>query len=165
MKKITIPLILTLTVSFIIIFFITRNRDERRIRKNLGSLAAAVSKSRDEGNLSFIAKIAKIRSLFTKDCRITVGAPIPDIEGIEMLVAIFSQALKSVDEVKVNFYDISVTIGEERTTARTAMTAKATGHDPHVGRRVTDAREIEMDWKKIDGTWKIREVRAVRTLY
>lgn len=164
MKKITIPLILILAVLVIIISFMARNRDERRIRKNLGSLAVTVSKSKDEGTLAFIARIAKIKSLFTKDCRIVVGAPVPDIEGLEMLIGIFSQTLKSVDEVKINLYDISITIGEEQATARTAMTAKATGPDSHGGGRVTEAREIEMDWKKIDGTWKIDEVRAVQTL-
>lgn len=165
MKKITIPLILTLTVSLMAIFFITRNRDERHIRKNLSSLAATISKSRDEGALALIAKAQKIKSFFTQDCRIVVGAPIPDIQGLEMLVAVFYQALRSVDEVNVGFHDISVTIGEEGITAKTVMTAKATGPDPQGGERVTDAREIEMDWKKIDGTWKIAEVRVVQILH
>ena len=164
MKKITVPLILTLTVSLIIIFFTSRNRDERRIRKNLGSLAVTVSKSRDQGDLAFIAKAQRIKSFFTQDCRIVVGAPVPDIQGVEMLAGVFYQALRSVDEVKVGFYDISITIAEQGSSAKTVMTAKATSSDPHGGGRVTDAREIEMDWKKIDRTWKIVEVRAIQVL-
>ena len=165
MKKITIALILILTILFIMIFFTTRHRDQRLIKKGLGSLAITVSKSTNEGELAFIAKTRKIKSLFTQACRIVVGDPIPDIQGLEMLATAFCQALRSVDELNVGFYDISITIGEEGTTAKTMMTAKATGPDPYEGGPVTDVREIEMNWKKIDGTWKIAEVRAVQTLH
>lgn len=165
MKKITIALMIILTIFFIVIFFTTRHRDQRLIKKGLDSLAITVSTSRNEGELAFIAKTRKIKSLFTQDCRIVVGDPIPDIQGLEMLTTTFCQALRSVDELDVDFCDISITIEEEGTSAKTMMTAKATGPDPYKGEPVTDVREIEMNWKKIDGTWKIADVRAVQTLH
>ena len=111
-----------------------------------------------------LANIRKIKSLFTPDCQIVVGAPIPEIQGHDMLISTIYQARRIVNRIDIDFYDISVTIGDNHVRARTIMTAAATGLAPQEGERVIEAREIEMRWKKVEGLWKIREVRLIQTL-
>ncbi|MCD5401476.1 nuclear transport factor 2 family protein [candidate division NPL-UPA2 bacterium] len=123
-----------------------------------------VSKLRNEGELMALANIQRIKLLFTQDCRIAVGAPVPEIRGHDMLISALHQARRIVGKIEVDFYDISVIIGENRTTARATMTAAATGLDPQRDKRVIEAREVEMRWKKVEGEWRIAEVRLIRTL-
>ncbi len=163
MKKSIVIVVPALIVAFIVVFFMLRHRDERRIRKHLSSLAATVSKPESEDNLAFIVKTQKIKTFFTEDCQILVGDPVPDIEGLEMLAAVFSQVRGSFDEVDVDFRDISIIIGEGHTTAKTVMTAKAIILDPHENKRFMEVREIEMSWEKIKGRWKIAEARAAQS--
>lgn len=111
-----------------------------------------------------LANIQKIKSFFTQDCRIAVGAPIPDIIGHDMLMSTIYQARKIVDKIDVDFYDISVIIRENHITANTTMTAKATGPDPQGGERVTEVREVEISWEKVEGVWKIADVQLIQTL-
>lgn len=165
MKKTVISLVLLAIVLFISIFLITYDWDQRAIKKRLNSLADTVSKSSDEGDLAFISKIGRLKSLFTKDCLIDVGAPIPKIEEMETLLAIFSNFYRSADEINVKFYDITVDVSTSRITAKTVMTAKETGLVQNGSGHITNAREIAMDWKKIDKAWKIFRVLEVKTLH
>ncbi len=164
MKKLILVLTFLLTASFIVFFLLTRQGDERQIRKNLISLAAMVSKLGDESELIALANIQKIKSLFTRDCQISLGAPVPEIRGRDMLISALHQARRMVERIEVDFYDISVIIGENYMTAKTTMTAKATALDPQRGKRVMEAREVDMCWKKVEGEWKIAKVQLIRTL-
>lgn len=166
MKKIVIALIIALVVAAAM-HFIIRNRDEHSIKKSLKSLAASVSKSKnvDVQGIAFFKKVATIKLLFSDDCTISVGTSIPTIHGIDDLIAFYTQGMRTVHEIKVTFHDISVAIGEDRSTAKTFMTAKATCPDFQEGGGGVEAREIEMSWKKYDRTWKIITVNEVKTLY
>lgn len=162
MKKFIPALTFLFAVFFIIIFLVTRHHgDEWQIRRNLSSLAAMVSGLGNESELVAMNNIRKMKSLFTKDCHIAVGSPVPEMTGHDMLVSTVYQVRKMVNNVDVDFYDISVTIGENRVTARTTMTATVTRRE---GERGTEAREVEMRWKKVEGVWKIAEVQLVKTL-
>jgi len=123
-----------------------------------------VSKSGNENEVMALANIQKIKTLFTRNCRIAVGAPIPEIRGHDMLMSTVYQARKMVNKIDVDFYDISIIIGDKQVTARTTMTVKATGPDSRGDKQVIEAREIEMRWKKIENRWKIAEVQVIRTL-
>ena len=43
--------------------------------------------------------------------------------------------------------------------------AKAVCPDCYEGEEGVDAREIEMDWEKVEGKWKIVSVKEVKTIY
>ena len=123
-----------------------------------------LSKSDKESELVALADIQRIKPLFTKDCRIAAGAPLPEIIGPDELVSTIYQAQRMVSRIAIDFYDISVIIGKEHLTARTIMTATATGPGPRGGKSMTEAREVEMRWKKVAGVWKIAEVRFIKIL-
>jgi len=159
-----IALVLLLVLSVPVIFLVTRNRDTRIIKKHLNVLAVTVSKSAQASELAFIAKIGRINNLFTQDCLIEVGAPVPKIQGLETLVSVFSHFQKSVDRMDVKFYDVGVTVNKESFSAKAVMTVRAVGTDPQDGGSMNDAREIEMDWEKDEGKWKIAIVREIKTL-
>ena len=165
MKKKIIILVLPAIVLFLSIFLISYDWDQRAIKKRLNLLADTVSKSADEGDLAFIAKIGRLKSLFTKDCLIEAGDPIPRIEERETLIAIFTHFQRSADEINVKFHDITVTVSTSRITAKAVMTAKETGFVPDGSGHITNAREIAMEWKKIDRIWKISRVLEVKTLH
>jgi len=84
--------------------------------------------------------------------------------GPDRLVSAVYQARRMVNRIAIDFYDISVIIGKKHLTARTIMTATATGPGPRGGKTMTEAREIEMRWKKVAGVWKIAEVRFIKIL-
>ncbi|MCD5397514.1 nuclear transport factor 2 family protein [candidate division NPL-UPA2 bacterium] len=164
MKKLIPALVLLLTVSFIAFFLLTHHGDERQIRRNLISLAARLSRLGNESELMALANIKKIKLLFTQDCRIMVGAPIPEIRGHDMLLSTLHQTRRVMGKIEVDFYDISVIIEEDLVTARATMTAMATGLDSQRDERIIEVREVKMYWKKVEGEWRIAEVRLIRTL-
>ncbi len=145
----------------IVVYFVTRNRDERQIRKKLGLLAGAVTKSGEGvGEIPLMGRTRTVQSLFSDDCVISVGKPVPDINGVQQLTTVYFQAMRMTDAIEVTFLDVSVTLGDDGVSATTNMTAKATrARDKGI-----EAREIEMKWRKIEGTWRIHEAEAVQTL-
>lgn len=166
MKKIIIVLIFVIIILLIIFLFLSYDRDERIIRKNLRILKATTSKSKDDNNLTLIAKTQKIQSLFTDECRVIVEyKQIPEIDNLNELLAVYQQYFRLVDDIKVNFYDTSIRIMNDRNSADVLMTAKATGTDPQDHEKISEAREVQMIWKKIDNKWKIAEVKALKTLH
>ncbi len=162
MKRIII-VAAVVVVAVAVVFLLAADRDERQIRKNLRGLGKTVSRTADTSDLALIGKIGRIKSLFTKDCRITMSPPVPEINSIDILVAVFGQAMHTIDELKVTFHDVSVAIDEKRTEADTFMTARTVRSSG--GRRETDAREMKMRWKKIEGVWQIAEIEEIRTLH
>ena len=166
MKKVKVIAISAFIILVTVFLFLTGNRDEKIISKSLRILAQTISKSKDDNNLILITKTQKIQSLFANDCRLTIEYDLaPEIEGLDELTAAFHQFYKLTDKIKVDFYDISITIAESRLAAKINMTVKATGHDPQESKRVTAAQEVNMLWRKIDKKWKIVEVKAIKTLY
>ena len=144
MKKAVILVFLGMAVVAAI-FFLTCKQDQRIIKKKLNLLADTVSRSPGQDKLISLVKAGRLKDLFTPDCLIELGEPIPRIE--------------------VTFRDIAVTIEQPPLAAKTVMTATAVSPDSDGGGRRTDAREIEMEWKKIDRIWKIFKVSEVKTLY
>ncbi len=175
MKKILLILVVALVVVSIVI--IVRSRDEYRIKKKLKSLAALVTKSKgvDEKGLALIARAAALKKLFARDCSVSLGEYVPgirdmgefvpDMLGIEEVVGMYTMAMRSISDIKVTFHDISVTIGDNRKTANTYMTAKVKCAECFEGDEGIDAREFEMEWEKVEGKWRIKEVKEVETLY
>lgn len=142
-----------------------RDQDQHRIRKNLAQLAAWVSKTEKESELVTLSKNQRLIALFTRECRIKMGHPVPEIEGLEMLTASLQLGKQSVERVKVSLRDIAVTIAKDHSEAKTKMTILATVPDPERAGNATDARELEIKWKKIGGVWKIDEVKEVEVLH
>jgi hypothetical protein len=176
LKKILL-VIITAFLVVVAIVIIIRNRDEYRIKKKLKSLAALVTKSKgtNEVGVAFLSRVAALQKLFSKDCSVSLGETIPQMRGmeefvpkmlgIEEVIAVYTQAMRSVSDITVTFHDISLNIEDNRKTAETLMTAKVKCSECYEGEEGIDAREFEMGWEKVDGKWKIQSVNEVKTLY
>ena len=165
MRKVIFILIL-LIVFVLVVFLVTRgNRDERQIRKNLGTLASLVEKGEKESIIQSGVQAKKIASFFLEDCRVEVGAPVPNIKGEQDLIAATTHIRQMVGNISVSFSDISITVEENRTRARSTLTAAATVSSSLVEKGEVLPRELEMNWEKVGREWKIKEIGAVETLH
>ena len=150
-----------------VIWLVTQDWDQRRIRKNLDRLAAAAYKPKGAviQGVDLFKRVTVLRSVITADCVISPGEPVPQIKGLDELCGLFAQGINMVAELKVMFKDVSVNFAPERQGATATMTAEGIGTDLQGGPKQYEAREIEMTWKKIEGKWKIAEVKEVKTLH
>jgi hypothetical protein len=144
----------------VLIFLATRDSDERRIRRRLKMLAEKATNT--EGELSEMALVGRgraIQSAFTKDCVVSIGRPIPDVNGPGQLATVYLHTMKTVKNLEVTLHDVTVAVDEAGSTAVTYLTVKATS--PDFGQDGVDVREIEMKWRKVDDSWRIEEARVV----
>ena len=143
----------------VLIFVLMRDSDERRIRAQLKRFRNVVTKS-DEAvsEIVLLGNTRALQALLTDACTVRIGSPVPDMNGKRSIVAAYFHVMKMSLTIEVALYDISVTIGDDRATATSVMTATAGSPDGR-GDGI-EAREIEMRWKKIEDTWKIAEVKA-----
>ena len=159
--SVTVIAILVLLIGFV---FLSRERDEHQIRKNLSLLRELLEKSSNESPVAGLGRAKRVGTFFVDDCRIGIGHPVPNIHGRNELVAIVQQARKSVYEMHVRFVDISMSVSGDRTGASVSMTAAATARSAGEFGPETEACEVEMVWVKIGRSWKIKEVREIKTL-
>jgi hypothetical protein len=160
-------IIAAIVAAGMVIWLVTQDWDQRRIRKNLNRLAAVAFKPRGTAieGIDLFKRVSILKSLFTEDCVISPGEPVPQIRGLDELSALFTQGINMVAELKVLFKDVSVSIAPGRTGATATMTAEGIGTDLQGGGRQFEAREIEMAWNKVGGKWKIASVKEVKTLH
>ncbi len=159
--SVTVIAILVLLIGFV---FLSRERDESQIRRNLSLLRELLEKSSDETPVAGLGRAKRAGMFFVDDCRIEIGHPVPDIHGRDELVAIVRQARKSVCEMHVRFVDISVSVSADRTSASVSMTAAAIVRRAGEFGSETEACEVEMAWVKAGRSWKIKEVREIKAL-
>ncbi|HUI91222.1 MAG TPA: hypothetical protein VLX68_03140 [Chitinivibrionales bacterium] len=165
--KRNVLIIVLVLVAGMIIWLMTQDWDQRRIRKNLDLLAAAVYKPRGitiQG-VDLFKRVAILRKVIAADCIIAPGEPVPQITGLDEVCGLFAQGINMVAELKVVFKDVTLTMAPGRASATATMTAEGIGTDLQGGPKQYDAREIEMTWKKIEGKWKIAEVKEIKTLH
>ena len=159
--SVTVIAILVLLIGFV---FLSRERDELQIRRNLSLLQELLGKSSDEPPVAGLGRAKRVGMFFVDDCRIRIGHPVPDIHGRDELVAIVHQARKSVYEAHVRFVDISISVSGDRTGASVSMTAAATARRAGEFGSETEACEVEMFWVKTGRSWKIKEVREIKAV-
>ncbi len=164
MKKavgITAVAVLILLGGFV---FLSRERDELQIRRNLSLLRELLEKSSDESPVAGLGRAKRVGMFFVDDCRIGIGHPVPDIHGRNELVAIVQQMRKSVCEAHIRFVDISISVSGDGTGAFVSMTAVAAARGAGEFGSETEACEVEMAWAKIGRSWRIKEVRKIKAL-
>ena len=121
MKKILLIIIVAFIVVVTIVI-IRRNRDEYRIKKKLKSLAALVTKSKGthEEGVAFLSRVAALQKLFSKNCSVSFSETVPQMRGmeefvpkmlgIEEVIAVYTQAMRSLSDITVTFHDIKENI-------------------------------------------------------
>jgi len=121
-------------------------------------------KTEKEGIIQSGMRAKEIASYFLKECRIEIGDPVPRIQGEQDLIRVTVQIRQNAGEIKVNLSDISIIVEEDRTRAKSTLTAAAAASGFRGGGEEVLPREIEIDWEKTGGKWKIKEARAIEVL-
>jgi len=136
--------------------------NETQIRRLLDDVAESASLKANTHPLVRLGGANKLADFFTSDVVIDLeGASIPvrSMNGREELVQAVTAARASVQEVKVGFHDVQITVDPDGISAAAHLTALAnvTGTtDPYV-------QETRMRLVKNADGWRISKVAPVKT--
>lgn len=133
--------------------------DEARIRAVLHRVAEAATAGAAEGSVARLSRAAAIRDELAPDVTVDAGAPVPRLSGREAVVGAAARMGGTVRNLEIRFPDISVAVGSDQQSAVAVVTAEA-HFDGSDGRRF-EARELEIDFKRVDGNWVIAAVSVI----
>jgi hypothetical protein len=141
-----------------------RPSEATRIARRLDRLAAESTAAPRESEVDRLARAARLSSYLTSDARLELGESIPPVDGREAIIALATRTLAGTSPSRLSVVDVGVSVAKDGTTARATMTAKLVTRDAEAGADVVDAREVETDWVKQDGEWRIIRAALVGTL-
>lgn len=126
---------------------------EKVIRKRMTKLAEAIS-AKPQGNIATVANVNRIGSYFHPNVSITVegfGRDVGSVQGRGELQQMALAARQRVGSVTVEFYNVQVQAGPEKTNATVTATALVKIND--------DAnpamQEMKFEFSKVDRDWLI----------
>jgi hypothetical protein len=136
---------------------------EAVIRKRLGDLARAASIASNEAPAARLLNAQKLSTFFAADARIRVEIPGHSeqaFNGVDEIRAAAMAARSGLNALRVEFPDIILTLGPDKTSALVELTAKGTVP----GDKELYVQELKGTLKKIEGNWLITNVETVKTL-
>jgi hypothetical protein len=136
---------------------------ERQIRRVLDDVASRLSHDRPATGLGAVAEAAGLQEHLAPDVVVEAGQPFPPLTGRDAAMSAAVGVRTAVGALKVEFVDVTVTLGGDGTTAVVDCTASATIGD-RAGQQRIDAREIVMTFRHTAGRWIIERAAAVNVL-
>ena len=127
---------------------------EKVIRKRLSNLAEAIS-ARPQGNIATVANVNRIGSFFHPNVSITVqgfGQEFGSVQGRGEVQRIAMAARQQVGSVAVEFYNVQIQVGPEKTNATATATALVKINDENN----PAMQELQFRFEKIGRDWLIR---------
>jgi hypothetical protein len=151
-------------VSFVcfVSFVFWWNSDERMIKRRLGELADILSVQESGGGLETVTRIARLRTFFASDVRISVGPR--TVVSRDALLALLSRWTPPPGGVTVRFVDVTVAVADAERAADVSLTAVVWGRAPGNGEETVDAMEAAVGMSDADGEWVITSVESRETL-
>ena len=136
---------------------------EKIIRKRLASVAAEASFKAGENPLITANRAENFASRFGTNVEININLPTHgehDFVGRDDIMQAVAGMRSRVSSLKVEFLDVSVTLGPDKLSATANLTVKAqTASDKDFF-----VQEMKITFQKIEGDWLITRVETVRTL-
>jgi ketosteroid isomerase-like protein len=136
--------------------------DRRLIEGQLGRLATAASVSGAETVVVQAAGAARVAAFFTDDVMISADDQSSTVGGRDAVMALAAQARAASRALRVAFNDVQIAVNGP-STATAYLTVTISGASPG-GEKLVDAREVNLAFRKVGGTWLIARVDALRTL-
>jgi len=136
---------------------------EQVIRKRLSELATDASITSNEAPLVKLAKAQRLSTFFTTDAKVTVDLPgraLQTFDGREEVQQAAIGARSLLNNLKVEFVDVTVSLRPDKNSAVSHLTATAT----MPGEKVPEVQELEIEFRKTDHDWLIDRVQTVKTL-
>lgn len=133
------------------------------IRKRTLELAQAASVAPQEGPLAQVSNASRVASFFTPDIELSVTVPghsVVQLNGRDDLMAAALRARAMLSGLVIKFPDIVITVAPDKLSATANVTVW--------GRIPSDkdfiVEELNLRWRKLDGTWLIQHLETVQTL-
>jgi hypothetical protein len=136
--------------------------DERVITRRLADLADTLSVQENRGDLETVTRIARLRTFFAPDVRISVGPR--TVVSRDALLALLSRWTPPPGGVTVRFVDVTVAVADAERTADVSLTAIVSGRAPATGEETVDAMEAAVGMSDAGGEWVITSVESRETL-
>ena len=135
---------------------------EKAIRKRLKELAQLASFASNEAPVARLFNCEKLTTLFTSDVKIELDATgwQQTLSGHDQLFQAAMVVRQRFGGFSVDFIDIDITLGPERQSAITDLTAKG----KMAGEKDLLVEELRFSLKKVKGMWLINRVETVKTL-
>jgi hypothetical protein len=135
--------------------------DKARIDRQIRQMAALASFTPQKGNIKFVADLERLRSQFTQDAEIVL-VELPDSVPVgrftpDQIQQMATAARRYVGSLSIKFHDTAVQI-ESSASAIAQFTASAQAGD---SRGQFDVQEFEVVLVKIEGSWRIKQLRAL----
>jgi hypothetical protein len=162
MKKISrFILIATAIATGIWLWTILFPNPEKAIHKELSELARDASFSGNQSPLAGIAGAQEVANFFSTNAEVNVNAPgrTQTLAGRDEIVQAVAAVRASLDGLKVEFPDASVTVAPDKQSATADLSVKA----QIAGNREFIA-QMKFTFQKIGRKWLITRVETVRTL-
>jgi len=137
--------------------------DEKLILKLLAQVAETATVKPNENPIFKLAGGNKLAGFFSPDAVLKVevsGADLRSISGRDELLQAITAARAGLQEARIQLHEIQVKVdtGHESATAQLVASAHINGSDDPL------VQELKMQFKKIDGRWKIAQVESVKGL-
>jgi hypothetical protein len=131
--------------------------EERQIRSRLEELAKTASIPPDEQELGRIARLGRLGRLLTDDVSLEGGAPLDRVSGRDAVLGLAAQVQRYTGGLHVVLQDVTVTVDDNRHSARAGARAVATERVAE-GRETAEMRDVSLELAKTDQGWQLSRV-------
>jgi hypothetical protein len=134
---------------------------EKVIRQELSELARDASFTGNQSSLAGIAGAQKVANFFSTNAEVNVNAPgrTQSLAGRDEIMQAVAAARASLDGLKVEFPDVSVTVAPDKQSADADLSVKA-----QIAGNPEFIAQMKFTFQKIGRQWLITRVETVRIL-
>lgn len=136
---------------------------EKIIRKQMTALATAATYSSRDSIIVRGLKARRIGDFLTTDAEIVLDAPEygnRSVSGRDDIAGKTAMAFSSIQAMRVEFVDVTVTLDPDRQSAAVGCTVKVNVND----QKDLGVQELRLQFKKVDGHWLVARIETVKTL-
>lgn len=138
--------------------------DERRIKRLIREMAAAVGPDQGEGDLARAGRLAPLARALASDVVIE-GLPesVPGggggrVRGRENLIGAVMQIGRAIPELAVHVRNVEVTFAPDYSSAQALAAVEVRGVGRETGGAWSGIDEIELDLVRLDDTWLVSRI-------
>jgi hypothetical protein len=131
----------------------------RAVKRRLGEVAAALSASADDTDMTRIARLARLRGYLADDIRVRAGGAGSEITSRDVALAAIGSWRPPPGGGDIHFADVHVAM-ESASAARAYVTIELTIPDRETGQATIDARDATASLAKRDGEWVITSAES-----
>lgn len=139
------------------------NSPERRIRRALDALAEGLSHDAPASPLAAASAAAELQEYLAEDVVVAAGGRVQEIRGRPAVLAAVVRIRSAVPAMRVSLVDLRVTPDPQNASAAVEGTVSVVMTD-RAGQERSDAREVVVLMRPIEGRWVVTQVRTVEVL-